>query len=228
MMPYNAKTYIQDATRTESTGKTIQTVVGQNYRVVHALFGLITEAGELTDVFKRHFFYGQSIDLTNIDEEIGDLFWYIAVLLDHAGFNDITKCMEANINKLKKRYPNKFTEEDAAEENRDREAEKQEIEKVETDSETVKKWETYTRELVEENKKLKKQLLMKKLEGLERRVNEVEAKKIADTKRFICHHCKGPLSGETIRLLFSPPPERKMKCPNCIKVLSEAEVIEIK
>jgi len=43
-------------------------------------------------------------------EEIGDILWYLAAIIRAEGweFEDI---MEENINKLRKRYPEKFTTE---------------------------------------------------------------------------------------------------------------------
>lgn len=90
-------------------------------RVIHAIMGIGSEAGELQDALKRHLFYGKPIDRTNLKEECGDLLWYIALLLDAAGFT-MAETMRANITKLQLRYPGKFNFEDAL--NRDLEAER--------------------------------------------------------------------------------------------------------
>ena len=57
---------------------------------------------------------------------MGDCLWYIALLGNTLGYNIETLC-EFNINKLKERYPEKFDEELAKEENRDRDAEMRKI-----------------------------------------------------------------------------------------------------
>jgi NTP pyrophosphatase (non-canonical NTP hydrolase) len=81
-------------------------------RSVHALLGIVTEAGELADAFKKHIFYGKPLDVANVDEELGDLLWYIALLMDvHA--LDFEGCMARNIAKLKRRYPRAYSDEDA-------------------------------------------------------------------------------------------------------------------
>src|SRR3990172_4483021 len=100
------KDYIEKAIRTESK-LDVESLKRMTYnsRAIHAFLGLSTEIGELADEFKKHLFYNQTLDMSNIVEEVGDLLWYIAILLDHCGVKDITKCMEANIQKLKKRYP---------------------------------------------------------------------------------------------------------------------------
>lgn len=48
--------------------------------VEHMCMGLLGEAGEVVDGFKKHIVYGKPFDKTNIIEEVGDLTWY-AVLL---------------------------------------------------------------------------------------------------------------------------------------------------
>ena len=55
-----------------------------NPRIAHCLFGLETEIGELIDPFKKFWFYGglKSIDLVNVKEEIGDVLYYLAILMD--------------------------------------------------------------------------------------------------------------------------------------------------
>lgn len=79
---------------------------------LHAAMGICTESGELMDALKKHLIYGQPIDVTNVIEEAGDLFWYVAILA-HAFNFTFEESMERNIEKLKARYPNRFNEKDA-------------------------------------------------------------------------------------------------------------------
>jgi NTP pyrophosphatase (non-canonical NTP hydrolase) len=81
-------------------------------RLIHGLLGMCTETGEAQDMAKKGIIYGRPIDLVNILEEAGDKLWYIAVALDAAGFT-MQEAMERNIAKLRKRFPEKFTEEQA-------------------------------------------------------------------------------------------------------------------
>jgi NTP pyrophosphatase (non-canonical NTP hydrolase) len=81
-------------------------------RLIHYAFGLGTEAGELQDAVKKYVAYGKALDKTNIKEEIGDLLWYIARICTLHGW-DLQEVMDLNINKLRSRYPEKFTEENA-------------------------------------------------------------------------------------------------------------------
>lgn len=89
-------------------------------RLLHAFFGLATESGELMDALKKHLFYGKNLDERNIREELGDLLWYVAEAMNalDVRFDDL---LGDNIEKLRKRYPDMFTEDKAL--NRDTEAE---------------------------------------------------------------------------------------------------------
>lgn len=52
---------------------------GKRRDLLHACAGMVTEAGELIDPFKRAMFYKKELDIVNVIEEIGDGLWYIAV-----------------------------------------------------------------------------------------------------------------------------------------------------
>ena len=76
--------------------------------------GLAGETGETIDIFKKHIYQGKDLDINDVIEEIGDILWYIANLCN---VNKITmkECMESNVEKLRKRYPNGFSIKDALE-----------------------------------------------------------------------------------------------------------------
>lgn len=81
-------------------------------RLLHAAMGASTEAGELLDAVKKYVFYGKPLDRVNLFEEVGDVFWYLAILADELGF-DFEKAMAKNIDKLRTRYGDAFTEQAA-------------------------------------------------------------------------------------------------------------------
>jgi len=97
----------------------------QTLQLLHAVMGMVTEAGELMDAIKRHVVYGKPIDLVNLSEECGDSFWYQALLARTAGFT-FAEAKSLNIAKLATRYPEKFTEDAAL--NRDLEKERRVLE----------------------------------------------------------------------------------------------------
>lgn len=74
--------------------------------------GLAGEIGEVIDIMKKHIYQGKELDITDVIEEVGDVLWYIA---NFCNVNNITmdECMENNIKKLRKRFPNGFTIKDA-------------------------------------------------------------------------------------------------------------------
>ncbi len=115
------KDYIQNAMKTESihfdaTGKE---------RLLHAGIGLATETGEFLDAIKKSVFYGKELDRVNLKEELGDILWYLAIAMDALG-TDFETEMEKNIQKLKARYGEAFSQDSA--EHRDLEKERKILE----------------------------------------------------------------------------------------------------
>jgi NTP pyrophosphatase (non-canonical NTP hydrolase) len=82
---------------------------GHDMNLLHAAMGISTESGELMDAFKRKLFYGKPLDVVNVKEEIGDIMWYVAILLRELDL-DFHELLQLNINKLTARFPEKFTE----------------------------------------------------------------------------------------------------------------------
>jgi NTP pyrophosphatase (non-canonical NTP hydrolase) len=109
----NPAKYVEEALVTESADPfLIGERLSQHQRLIHAGMGLCTEAAELVDALKKTVFYGKPLDKVNLKEEIGDIFWYCAIVADMCDFT-FEDAMEANIKKLRARFPNKFTEADA-------------------------------------------------------------------------------------------------------------------
>lgn len=114
------KNFIKDAIRTESPN-----FFQPNVRILHAAIGCVTESGELLDALKKQIFYGRELDVVNVKEEAGDILWYLAILFDELGTDFETEATRV-INKLKTRFPDKFTEETVY--NRDLETERKVLE----------------------------------------------------------------------------------------------------
>lgn len=93
----------------------------QEIDLVHGLYGIVSEAGELAEAVQKAFRDGQKIDVVNAREEIGDMLWYVAMMLRAINSN-FEEAAGINIDKLSIRYPEKFTKENAI--NRDLQAEK--------------------------------------------------------------------------------------------------------
>lgn len=95
-------------------------------RVLHGIMGICTEAGEIGEAYMDQTLEDKPLDSVNIHEEMHDISWYMAILHDALNLN-WEDGLEKNINKLKTRFPNKFTQEDAV--NRDLKKERKTLEK---------------------------------------------------------------------------------------------------
>lgn len=99
--------YIKKAVRTVNEDLTRKELI------LNGALGLCGESGEVADIIKKHAFQGHVLDLDKLKDELGDVFWYIALLCDVCGFT-FEEIQEHNIDKLKKRYPEGFEEEKSA------------------------------------------------------------------------------------------------------------------
>ena len=97
----NLKEYV------ELSGRTNSNLQFPLMNDLHMILGMVTEVCELADVFKKYMAYKKEMDYVNIQEEIGDLMWYIANFCRMNHF-DLEKILERNIAKLEARYPEKF------------------------------------------------------------------------------------------------------------------------
>jgi NTP pyrophosphatase (non-canonical NTP hydrolase) len=118
--------YIQNAKRTEPKKYLFKKTGDVTPRIEHAVFGIVTEAGELMDSLKRAKIYNQKLDKINLIEEAGDVMWYLAILSDalNVTFEDI---WDKNIRKLRARFPEKYSHTKAKK--RDLNKEREELEK---------------------------------------------------------------------------------------------------
>lgn len=118
--------YIDACKRTEANPYGSAELSWDEMRIAHAILGLSDEAGELAKALKARMFYDRDFDEVNLVEEAGDAMWYLAILLDALGvsWEDV---WEKNIAKLKTRYPERFTVEQANHRNLD--AERQVLER---------------------------------------------------------------------------------------------------
>lgn len=75
--------------------------------LVNSVMGLCGEAGEAIDIVKKWMAQGHELDKEHLARELGDIAWYLA---EAATAIDISleDIFQANIDKLKKRYPDGF------------------------------------------------------------------------------------------------------------------------
>lgn len=95
-----------------------KTEIDINSRLFHGVVGVATESTEMVEALEETMKGENPVDWTNVGEENGDIAWYQAILMDELNM-DWEDVLVAVIAKLKKRYPNKFTSEDAINRNLD-------------------------------------------------------------------------------------------------------------
>lgn len=91
------------------TGNTCARLGSPGDDITHMIFGIMTETGELTDIFKKSMAYKKEVDWVNVKEELGDLMFYISSFC-RINYLDLEEIIETNVAKLEARYPEKFTE----------------------------------------------------------------------------------------------------------------------
>jgi NTP pyrophosphatase (non-canonical NTP hydrolase) len=137
----NLDEYQKEASRTEcNQGAALNRIAGGHLddvdyskktlvptRMNHALIGLTSELGELAKLFENWIYYGgDEPNTAHLLEEVGDVMWRLAELCNAMGIR-LQCAIDANIAKLKVRYPEKWTGEKADRANRNKEAERNAI-----------------------------------------------------------------------------------------------------
>ena len=75
--------------------------------LINAVMGLCSESGEAIDLVKKQLFQGHELDEAHLKEELGDIAWYLAEAAEALGM-DLDDVFAANIEKLKRRFPEGF------------------------------------------------------------------------------------------------------------------------
>lgn len=93
----------------EEALKTLNRSLSKEKILIDGIMGLNGEAGECIDILKKHLFQGHEFDRQAMVKELGDVLWYLAVAAMAIDY-DLESIAEENITKLRKRYPNGFSE----------------------------------------------------------------------------------------------------------------------
>ena len=78
--------------------------------LINGVMGLCGESGEVIDIVKKHLAQGHELDKEKLAKELGDIAWYLAEAATALDLN-LEDIFQANIEKLKKRYPEGFEKE---------------------------------------------------------------------------------------------------------------------
>lgn len=91
------ETYSKLASRTAPHGSPTE-------YLLHASLGIGGEAGEVLDHIKKVMFNGRKLDVDHLVAEVGDILWYINLMLHTVNVPWAT-VLDKNIAKLETRYP---------------------------------------------------------------------------------------------------------------------------
>lgn len=97
--------YQKEAMRTKNRGE-LEKVLASHLAV--AGLGIAGEAGEVADEIKKIVGHGREMNKDKLIKETGDVLWYVASIADELGVS-MSDIAQANIDKLKERYPKGFT-----------------------------------------------------------------------------------------------------------------------
>lgn len=87
--------------------RTVNPDLDKRDMLINSVMGLCGESGEAIDIVKKWFAHGHELDREHLKKELGDIAWYLAeaaTALD-IGLDEV---LDANIEKLRKRYPEGF------------------------------------------------------------------------------------------------------------------------
>ena len=87
--------------------KTVNPELDKDKMLINSVMGLCGESGEAIDIVKKWYAHGHELDVEHFKKELGDIAWYLAEAASAIGVS-LEDVLEANIEKLKKRYPEGF------------------------------------------------------------------------------------------------------------------------
>ena len=87
--------------------RTLNPSLDQKDVLINGVMGLCGESGEAIDIVKKHLAQGHELDRDALVKELGDIAWYLAEAATALEI-PLESILQANIEKLKKRYPDGF------------------------------------------------------------------------------------------------------------------------
>lgn len=77
-------------------------------RLIMGALGLAGEAGEVVELVKKHVYHGAELNAERLQEELGDVLFYLALLTGTVPEQTVRGIAFANIWKLNQRWPDNF------------------------------------------------------------------------------------------------------------------------
>ncbi|MCD7883171.1 MAG: nucleoside triphosphate pyrophosphohydrolase family protein [Lachnospiraceae bacterium] len=84
--------------------------------LINSVMGLCGESGEAIDIVKKWLAQGHELDAAHLADELGDIAWYLAEAATALDL-PLETVLQANIDKLKRRYPDGFDTQKSIERN---------------------------------------------------------------------------------------------------------------
>src|SRR6476661_5074518 len=103
-LPMTMEEYEQLAARTQNPA------LQRDQRLLDAAAGLAEEAGEVLGLVRKHLFMGHQLDSARVTTELGDALWCLTAAAGALGVS-LEAVAAANIAKLRKRYPDGYSNE---------------------------------------------------------------------------------------------------------------------
>ena len=75
--------------------------------LINSVMGLCGESGEAIDIVKKWLAQGHELDKEHLAKELGDIAWYLAEAATALDL-PLEQILQANLDKLRKRYPEGF------------------------------------------------------------------------------------------------------------------------
>ena len=75
-------------------------------RLLDAAAGLAEESGEVLGLVRKHVFQSRPLDLAELEKELGDALWCLAMTAKAAGLS-LERVAASNVSKLEHRHPDR-------------------------------------------------------------------------------------------------------------------------
>ena len=86
---------------------TLNPTLSEKDVLINGVMGLCGESGEAIDIVKKWLAQGHELDQEKLAKELGDICWYLAETATALGLS-LEDIMAANLEKLRRRYPEGF------------------------------------------------------------------------------------------------------------------------
>ena len=88
--------------------RTLNNDLTEEQLISNMVMGILGESGEVVDILKKWMYQGHVLKLNDIEEELGDVMFYIVNLCNLLGL-ELQDAINNNYNKLLRRYPEGFS-----------------------------------------------------------------------------------------------------------------------